>query len=674
MRSNRVKKERAIKRIAKLRGLIERHNRLYYNEDSSEISDQEFDILMRELKSLEGEYPDLVTPASPTRRVGGEPLEKFKSVKHKTPMLSMDNTYSADELRRFDERVRKNLDREEPAYTVELKIDGASVSLLYKEGVFRVGATRGDGASGDDVTANLKTIKSIPSEITGKGIEIPSLLEVRGEVFMTLTSFNRLNKDAGKNGLEPFANPRNAAAGSLKLLDPKIVKKRKLDIFIYGVGRFEGGNIMTQYGALEFLKKAHFCVNPHIAKFGNIEDVIRYCDKWESGGEELDYHIDGMVVKVDSFKQQSILGMTSKAPRWMISYKFPAERVATRVLDINIQVGRTGALTPVAILEPVQIAGSVVSRSTLHNFDEIERLDVKIGDTVLIEKSGEIIPKVIKVLKAKRSGNEVKFKIPARCPICSSGVVKDAEGVALRCENASCPALVKNSILHFASRSAMDIEGLGTAIVNQLVDSGVIGDYADLYYIKEDDLISLERMAKKSAGNLLDSIAKSKDAALSRLVFGLGIRHVGIRAAWILADRFGSIKEIAKQSKEGLASIHEIGDVMSGSIVDFFENKTNIAIIDKLRRAGVKTEEPAKKREQTPLTGKTIVVTGSLGGYSRSGIESAIREGGGRPSSSVSESTDFLVVGESPGSKLAKAKRLGVKIITEEEFTKMAAR
>jgi len=664
-------KESAKREINNLRRLIEEHDRLYYIENRPKITDHEYDSLMKRLENLEKKYPELITPISPTQRVGGEPIETFKTVKHITPMLSMDNTYSANELRDFDKRVRKNLSEKKVEYVVELKIDGTSISLLYKDGTLHVGATRGDGVSGDDVTHNLKTIKSIPLKIHNKDMKFPALAEVRGEVFMTNTSFEKLNKYAEKHKEAPFANPRNATAGSLKVLDPKIVAKRHLDIFIYGMGHFEGVDFKTQSEVLEFLKKTHFKVNPDIEKFDNIEDVIKYCDKWETKKDKLDYHIDGMVIKIDALNQQRELGVTTKSPRWMIAYKFPAERVMTKLVDIIVQVGRTGVLTPVAVLKPVHVSGSVVSRSTLHNFDEIERLDVKIKDTVLIEKSGEIIPKVVKVLKEKRTGHEEDFKIPTKCPVCGSKVVKDTKEVAIRCENISCPALVKSSVLHFASRSAMDIEGLGEAIVDQLVDSNLIKDYGDIYYLTIDKVKTLERMAEKSAQNLIDSIEKSKSKPLSRLIFALGIRHVGVHAAWILAQRFGSIDNIEKQSADELKGIHEIGDVMAESIVNFFQEKKNRAILKKLADVGVRIKEAHKKMAKASLSGKTVVVTGTLTSYTRGEIESLIRESGGNAASSISKNTDFLVIGESPGSKLDKAKALGVKIINEAGFKRL---
>lgn len=658
------------KEIEKLRKEIIRHDRLYYMKNKPEISDQEYDALIKKLEALEKEHPEFITPDSPTQRVGGAPAEGFSQVRHIVPMLSMDNTYSADELREFDRRVKKNLPAGMVEYVVELKIDGASVYLLYKNGILQAGSTRGDGVTGDDVTQNIRTIRSVPLKMDC-GAKIPPVIEVRGEVYMPYTAFEKLNKEARKEREEPFANPRNAAAGSLKLLDPRIVAERRLGIFVYGVGHFERVELKGQSETLEFLKDAGFNVNPHTARFGDIESVIEYCNKWEKKKDGLDYQIDGMVIKVDSFEQQMRLGVTTKSPRWMISYKFPAERVATKLLDVIVQVGRTGALTPVAILKPVHVAGTTVSRSTLHNFDEIERLDVKINDTVLIEKSGEIIPKVVNVLKEKRTGKEKKIPVPDKCPVCGTKVVRDAAAVAVRCENISCPAQAKNSILHFASRDAMDIEGLGEAVVNQLVDRKMISDYGDIYYLTADKVEGLERMGAKSAKNLMDGINRSKNNPLPKLVYALGIRHVGIHAAWILAQRFGSVEKMEQVSAEDLTGIHEIGDVMAASIANFFKEKANRLVLRKLEGAGVRLKEAVGKKSQTPLSGKTVVVTGTLSGYSRTQIETLIRELGGNAASSVSENTDFLIAGESPGSKLEKAKSLGVKVIDEEEFKKM---
>jgi DNA ligase (NAD+) len=658
-------------RIKKLRELINYHDRKYYAENKPEISDQEYDRLMRELGELEQAHPKFITPDSPTQRVSGEVLEGFETVEHRVPMLSMDNTYSADEIRDFNNRTCKNLGIDKLDYVVELKIDGVSISLLYEKGRFVRGATRGDGFRGDDITVNLKTIRSMPLSISSKKSKVPDIFEARGEVYMPRKAFLEINKEKEKNGEELFANPRNAAAGSLKLLDSSIVARRHLDMWIYGVGYFEGAVFKAQFEALEFLKEAGFRTNPHIRKCRSIEEVIAYCDEWEGKKDSLEYDIDGMVIKVDLFLHQRELGETTKSPRWMIAYKFPAERKETVLEDIIVQVGRTGTLTPVAVLKPVELSGSVVSRATLHNQDEIMRKDIRIGDHVIIEKAGEIIPQVVEPLKGKRGGTEKKFSMPKKCPACG-GKVENIQGeVALRCENLRCPAQLKERIIHFASRDAMDIEGMGEAIVNQLVDRKMVGDYGDIYYLKHEQFAGLERMADKSASNLVSAIEKSKSNTLNRLIFGLGIRHVGVRAAWILASRFGSLDKIAQAKMEEFDEIGEIGPVMARSIFNFFQAKENSKVIEKLKRAGVNVKGIAHSAKRRVLEGKTFVITGTLEILSRQEAEELIRQNGGNASSSVSKNTDFLIAGKEPGSKLDKAKKLGIKIISEEEFRRM---
>jgi len=669
------------KRIEKLRELINHHDRQYYVESRPDISDQEYDRLMRELKELEALHPELITPDSPTQRVGGEALEGFKTVEHRVPMLSMDNTYSADEIMEFDKRVRKNLEIDKIDYVVELKIDGVSISLLYENGKFIQGATRGDGVKGDDVTVNLKTIKSLPLKLEPvRGVKIPGTFEARGEIYLSSRMFLKINKEKEKNNEEPFANPRNAAAGSLKLLDSAMVAERQLDMWIYGLGYVEGSVFKAQSEALGFLKGAGFRVNPRIKKCRSINEVIEYCKEWEHKKDSLEYDIDGMVIKVDSFAHQRALGHTSKSPRWMISYKFPAEQKETILEDIIVQVGRTGTLTPVAVLKPIELSGSTVSRATLHNQDEVARKDIRIGDHVIIEKAGEIIPQVVEAIKSKRKGRERKFSMPGKCPVCGSEVKEVKGEVALRCENLACAAQLKERVKHFASRQAMDIEGMGDAIAAQLVDRGMIKDYGDIYYLKRADLAGLERMAEKSASNLIDAIEKSKRNTLNRLVFGLGIRHVGIRAAWILSARFGSIDKIASAEIEGFEAINEIGPVMAESIYNFFRTKENKKVIEKLKKAEVNVKgraHPAPQgygagsAERKALEGKTFVVTGALENFSRQDAEELIRQNGGNASSSVSKKTDFLVTGKDPGFKYDKAKKLGVKIIREEEFKKL---
>ncbi|OIO33268.1 MAG: DNA ligase (NAD(+)) LigA [Candidatus Omnitrophica bacterium CG1_02_40_15] len=660
------------RRIEELRKNINCHNKRYYVDNRPEISDQEYDALMQELKKLEDSHPEFITPDSPTRKVGGEALKEFKTVEHKAPMLSMDNTYSPEEIIEFDERVRKNLEVDKLDYVVELKIDGVSISLLYENGKFMRGATRGDGVKGDDVTLNLKTIKSLPLKLeVKKGAPALKSFEARGEVYMPAKSFLEINEEKEELGEELFANPRNAAAGSLKLLDSSRLAKRHLDMWIYGVGYVEGREFQTQSEALIFLRDSGFRVNPNIKKCSSIEKVIEYCNEWQEKRHKLEYDIDGMVIKVDSFSYQRSLGQTSKSPRWMIAYKFPAERKETILENILVQVGRTGILTPVAILKPIELAGSTVSRASLHNQDEIARKDARIGDHVLVEKAGEIIPQIVEVVKKKRKGAEKEFSMPEKCPVCGSSVKRLQSEVALRCENLSCPAQLKERIRHFASREAMDIEGMGDAIVAQLVDKKMIKDYGDIYILKHEELANLERMAGKSAANLISAIEKSKSNSFNRLVYGLGIRHVGVRSAWILASRFRSLDRLANSDIEELQSINEIGPVMAESIFNFFRTEENKKIIEKLRRNGVNTEEKYPSLKSKNLEGKTFVITGSLESFSRNEIEELIRKAGGNASSSVSKNTDYIVTGKDPGSKFEKAKQLGVKIIDESEFKKL---
>jgi DNA ligase (NAD+) len=660
------------KKIEELRKEIGRHNKKYYVYNKPEISDHEYDRLMDELKKLEDVYPELITAESPTQRVGGEIIKEFHTVGHKVSMLSIDNTYSPEEIMKFDERMKKNLEVDKLDYIVELKIDGVSISLLYENGIFIQGATRGDGIKGDDVTINLKTIKSMPLKLdVKKGASMPELFEARGEIYLPAKVFLEINEEKEALGEELFANPRNAAAGSLKLLDSSLVAKRHLDLWIYGVGYVKGAEFKTQFEVLNFLKDSGFRVNPNIKKCGSIKEVIEYCNAWQDKRHGLEYDIDGMVIKVDSFPYQKSLGQTSKSPRWMIAYKFPAERKETVLEDIIVQVGRTGALTPVAVLKPIELAGTTVSRASLHNQDEIGRKGVKIGDHVLVEKAGEIIPQVVEVVKKKRNGSEKEFFMPKKCPVCGSVVKRLKNEVALRCENISCPAQLKERIRHFASREALDIEGMGDAIVAQLVDNKLIKDYGDIYVLKHEKVADLDRMADKSALNLINAIEKSKANSLSRLVYGLGIRHVGVRSAWILASRFKSLDRLAKADIEELQAIDEIGPVMAESIFNFFRTDENKKIIEKLKHSGVNTQEKDVGSSRSNIEGKTFVVTGSLENFSRHQIEELIRRAGGNASSSVSKNTDYLIAGKDPGSKFEKAKELGVKIINEKEFERL---
>ncbi|OGW53696.1 MAG: DNA ligase (NAD(+)) LigA [Nitrospirae bacterium RBG_13_43_8] len=660
-------------RITKLRDLIRYHDRKYFVDNKPETPDREYDRLYSELKDLEKKFPEFITPDSPTQRVSEIPQEGFRHVRHAVPMLSMDNTYSHEELRDFDKRVKKNLGKEEYEYVVEFKIDGVSVSITYENGKFVTGASRGDGKEGDDVSQNLKTIKSIPLKLSSEKESIPSLLEVRGEIFMTKTRFIKLNKEKERRGEELFANPRNASAGSLKLLDPRITAERGLDIFIWGVGQYKGIDFKRHDEALEYLAKAGLKVIQHTRRCRDITEAIEFCDQWQKKREGLDYEIDGMVVKINSLEQRRKLGSTAKCPRWMIAYKFPAEKALTQLLEVKMQVGRTGAVTPVAILKPVHISGTTVSRATLHNFDEIKRLDIRIKDRVFVEKSGEIIPKILSVAKEKRTGEEIPVRIPTKCPFCGFSLYKDRNEVALRCDNVSCAAQIKQKILHFASRDAMDIEGLGGSLVEQLVDRGLVRDYADLYYLKFEDFKRLERFADKSAQNISDAIEKSKSHDLNRLIFALGIRHVGQKAAWTLATKFGSLEKLSVQGIGDLTSIDEIGPVIAESIHSFFKNKSNTGVLNKIKKANVRTEM-RKITKKATLEGKAFVVTGTLKDYSRKAIEDLIRSLGGDASSGLGKNTDYLVCGENPGSKLEKAKKLGIRIINESEFRKMAGK
>lgn len=667
-----MKKDEVREQIERLREEIRHHDRLYYVENKPEISDQQYDALLKKLEKLEKENPRFITPESPTQRVAGEPVGGFAVVEHKARMLSMDNTYNHGELREFDARVKKNLGGERYEYVVELKIDGVSVALTYERGKLIRGATRGDGFKGDDITVNLKTIRSIPLRLeVSSAVDVPNFMEVRGEVYMRHESFEKINKEKEKAGEELFANPRNAAAGSLKLLDPRLVAKRGLDIFMHSFGYAEGAVFKSQHELLKKLKEMGFRVNPNYKRCEDIDEALKFCDVWQKKREELEYDIDGMVVKVDSFAQQKRLGTTTKSPRWMIAYKYPAERVETKLLDIRIQVGRTGALTPVAVLKPVFVAGTTVTHASLHNQDEIERKDVRIGDTVTIEKAGEIIPQVVEVIKAKRTGKERKFEMPKKCPVCGAPTKREEGEVAFRCENVFCPAQLKENLIHFASRSAMDIEGLGEAMVDQLVDKKLVKDYSDIYYLKFEQLRALERMGDKSAKNLIDAIEKSKENRLNRLMYALGIRHVGEHIADVLAKRFHSIDKLSEQTLEGLTAVQEIGPVVAESILEFFGNRASRKVLDRLAKAGVKMEEKPASASSSRLAGKTFVFTGELKNYSRADAEQMVRDMGGSASSSVSKKTDFVVAAEAPGSKYEKARRLGVKIIDEKEFEKI---
>lgn len=663
-------------KIEQLRNIIRYHDRKYYVENNPEITDYEYDQLVKELEHLEKLHPEFITPDSPTRRIGEVPLTHFPTVDHKIPMLSIDNTYSQEELREFDRRTKRILgidNHRDVEYIVELKIDGVAVSLLYESGFFVRGATRGDGFRGDDVTANLKTIRQIPLKLESpnRNREIPPVLEIRGEVYLPNKEFQKLNEEKEEKGEPQFANPRNAAAGSLKLLDPRITARRNLRIFAYAIGYREGLELETHSECLRIIQEFGFPVNPNNHLCKNIEEVIRHCNEWDNRRKELDYMVDGMVVKVNSLALYDQLGYTSKAPRWVISYKFQPEQVTTKIEKICTQVGKTGTITPVANLTPVQLAGTTVCRATLHNFDEIQRKDIRVGDHVIVQKAGEIIPQVVCVLKEKRSGNEKIFIEPANCPACSSAVSR--EGVYLRCHNPLCLAQAKRLIKFFASRDAMDIEGLGPALIEQLVDKGLLKDYADIYYLKYDDLVNLERMGEKSASNLIHAIEKSKKRDLSRLICALGINNVGTHTAEVLTEHFDSLDKLANVTQDELESIYEIGPVVAKSVVTFFQNKHTLEIIEKLKAQGVNTRKlPSAKLVKNPkVSGKSFVITGSLQKYSRNEAENLIKRLGGRVMSSVSKKTNYLLVGEEPGSKLDKARELNIQILDEKDFEEM---
>jgi DNA ligase (NAD+) len=651
------------KKIRKLRTDITYHEKKYYVDNDPQISDYEFDQLIRELQLLEQRYPELIIPESPTQRVGEEPLEGFSSVRHRVPMLSLDNCYNSEELYEFESRVKRLLSDEETKYVIELKIDGLGVSVQYRGGNFYQAVTRGDGIRGDDITLNVKTIKSLPLTIPEE-----KEVEVRGEIFLPFQSFEAINRFKKQNKEPLFANPRNAAAGSIRLLDPKEVAKRNLDIFLYTIF-VEQKELDSQWQNLKVLKQLGFKTNPFSRLCSSIEEIISSYDKLRSERENLDYDVDGIVIKVNATDQQRRLGETSKFPRWAISFKFPARQGTTQVKNIRIQVGRTGALTPVAELRPVKISGITISRATLHNEEEIKRKDIRIGDTVLVERSGDVIPKIVSVMKEKRTGKEKKFEFPSKCPVCYAAAFRPQGEAVSRCTNPSCPAKLKQSLLHFASRRAMNIEGLGESLVEQLVSSGQVKGIPDIYFLNPDKLSSLERMGDKSSENLLQEIQKSKQCGLGRLIFAMGIRYVGERTAHILASHFKSIGSLEIASKEDLTSIQDIGPKVAESIVFTFKQPEHKELLTRLKQAGLRFDyEKEEIVTHKILKEKTFVLTGALENFSREEAKRVIESLGGKVTSSLSSKTDYLVVGESPGSKLSKAKELGTSLVSEEEF------
>src|SRR5713101_584922 len=660
------------KEIDRLRDEIRHHEYRYYVLDDPEITDAQFDRLMNELKKLEAEHPELVTPDSPTQRVGGSPREGFVTVQHARPMLSLDNAFSYDALRDWDRRVREGSVRERIEYIAEHKFDGLSISLQYEDGVLVRGVTRGDGTTGEDVTLNVRTIRSIPLRVETAALKKAGLradFEVRGEVIMTRQAFDALNRAQEKQGGKIFVNPRNAAAGAVRVLDPAITASRNLDFFAYYLLADGRVPFEKHSESLQVLKQLRFRASDDWKLCPSIEEVLAYCDAWETGRETLEYEIDGVVVKVNSSGIQDELGYTARAPRWAIAYKYPAQQETTVVNDILVQVGRTGALTPVAVLEPVQVGGVTVSRATLHNMDEIERLGLQIGDTVLIERAGEVIPHVLKVVKEGK--NRRPFRMPTKCPECGSAIHKAEGEVDYRCVNAACPAKRKESLLHFAGRHAMDIDGLGEKIVDQLVDKGLVKDVADLCSLKLDQVADLERMAEKSAQNLLDEIEASKKNSLARLIYALGIQFVGERTAQLLAEHFSSLEELAAAKEEQLEKVPEVGPKVAASIVEFFSEAANRQLIKKLHKAGVHPTAEKRVVKSQKLAGKSFVFTGGLANRSREEAGELVQQHGGKVSGTVSKKTDYVVVGTDPGSKYDKAKELGVTILTEREFEKL---
>jgi DNA ligase (NAD+) len=660
------------KQIEKLRAEIREHDRCYYEEDNPTISDLEYDRLMERLKLLEAEHPDLVTPDSPTQRVGGTPVEYLEQVRHLIPMKSIDNTYSLAELRKYGERTAKLLPGEQIEWVVELKIDGVAMSLIYENGELVRGVTRGDGTTGDDVTHNVRTVVDVPFRLKGK--RFPPLVEVRGEIYMTNEELTRLNAERKEKGLELYANTRNTAAGSIKLLDPRICAQRRLRLFSHGVGKVEGFTAKTHMEFLEHLGEWGLPVTPHVEVFPDFEKAIAHCEGLIERLHELEFEVDGLVLKVNNFEQRERLGATSKSPRWLIAYKFEKYEAATKLNEIRVQVGKTGAITPVADLEPVQLANTTVSRASLHNAEEIERKDIRVGDTVIVEKAGKVIPHIVRVEAHLRPEGAKPFKFPSKCPECDTKLEKDEGGVYIRCPNVTCPAQLRERLRYFASRSAMDIEGLGDKLVDQLVSNGMVKDFDDLYGLTVEQLADLDRMGKKSAQNVIEAIEESKSRGLARLLNALTIRHVGARVASVLADQFQTMDALQAASEEELSEVNEIGSIIAASVYRFLHSDYGTAAINGLAKAGVdmgSIKEPSVPAEEQVFSGRTVVVTGKLEKYTRDEIHALVEKLGGRAASSVSKNTDFLVAGENAGSKLDKANELGVKVISEGEFEQL---
>jgi DNA ligase (NAD+) len=657
--------QEAGKKIKNLREDIKYNEKKYYVDNDPQISDYEFDLLVKELEKLESQFPELITPESPTQRVGEQPIEGFASVAHGTPMLSLDNCYSVEELKEFEGRIKRLLPHQKIEYVAELKIDGLGISVVYRDRKYTQAVTRGDGFRGDDVTSNVKTIRSFPLEIDN-----PREVEVRGEIYLPFASFNKINKEREEQGEPLFANPRNAAAGSLRLLDPQQVASRRLDAFIYSIFT-DGEEQESQWENLQMLRRLGFKTNPFSYLFSSLDEVISFWEERTEKRDSLDYDVDGVVIKVNSTKQRDILGRTAKFPRWAISFKFPARQATTRIEKIIVQVGRTGALTPVAILEPVKLSGITISRSTLHNEEEIKRKDIRVGDYVLIERSGDVIPRVVSVMKERRTGKERRFSFPTHCPVCRSATFRPEGEAISRCMNPSCPAKLRESLLHFASRRAMNIEGLGDSLVRQLLEKDLIKNIPDLYSLTHEDLVNLERMGTKSSENLLDEIEKSKQRNVDRLIFALGIRHVGERTAQTLASHFKSLDNLARSDNEDLIQLEDVGPKVAESIVFFFSQPENVELMNKLKGAGLNFRSREEKGAEKPLAGLTFVLTGKLTILTREEAAEKIEKKGGKISSSVSSKTNYVVVGETPGSKLNRAQSLDIPTVSEKEFLKL---
>jgi len=662
-------------RAEALRAQIKRANHLYYVQDAPEISDAAYDALLKELRQLEERYPEQITPDSPTQTVGAEVSTTFRPLRHRQPMLSLDNAFGADELRSWEEKNRRVLGMRGDVpieYVCELKIDGLSVNLTYENGRFSRGATRGDGYVGEDITRNLQTIEALPRMLsTHEKPALPALIEIRGEVFMSHPEFARINAEAEEQGGRTFANPRNAAAGSLRQKDPAETARRKLDVFLYAIGDSEGASFESQIQLLQTYARWGLRTNPNVRVCTGLDEVIAFCDEWKERKTTLPYDTDGVVVKVNSFNLQRELGTNSRSPRWAIAYKYPALQVRTRVEDIGVQVGRTGAITPVAHLQPVAVAGVIVSRATLHNEDEIRRKDVRIGDTVVIQRAGEVIPEVVEVVTAERDGSEVVFQMPTNCPSCGSDLVRPEGEAVLRCLNPICPKKVVEALRHFTGRGAMDIEGIGDKQCEQLTESGLVKDPADLYSLTKEQLLQFERMGDKLATKILANIENSKTRPLANLIFALGIRHIGEHSAEVLAEAFHSLEALRNASVEQLASVHEIGQTTAESIAAWFADPRNVSILDKLHDAGVRPTANGSAPVSDQFAGKIFVFTGTLIRLKRDEAEEMVKQRGGRASGSVSKQTSYVVAGESAGSKLAKAQELGVPVLTEDEFIEM---